>query len=169
MCPDLVAFSCRASAAMAYRKEKKKAMNFVPVTPGLNKNVSNLRVVPDPSRRSTLHPVEDTQPALIIRKNIFESFDAAVNNKPDGRANESNAKEIHNVRPKHEHFNSSFLISAQNRSFLRQSGYFIAYHSSIKKHRRTGIYTPLNFMSLLAACMVFRTLWSSASVMQQNK
>ena len=32
-----------------------------------------------------------------------------------------------------------------------------------------GIYTPLNFMSLLVACMVFRILWSSSSVMQQNK
>jgi hypothetical protein len=53
-------------------------------------NFSIMAVVPDPSRNP--HPVEDTQPALIIRESVFESFNAAVNNKPDGPTHENGAK-----------------------------------------------------------------------------
>ena len=90
-------------------------MNFVSETPVLNMNFSIMAVLPDPLRNP--HQVEDTQPSLIIRKSVFESFNTAIYNKPDGRANESSAKNIHNVGPKHEHFISSFQILAQNRIF----------------------------------------------------
>jgi hypothetical protein len=54
--------------------------------------------------------VEDTQRVLIIRERVFEPFYAAVNDKPDGRAHQNSAREVHNVGPKHEHFNFSFLF-----------------------------------------------------------
>jgi hypothetical protein len=54
--------------------------------------------------------MKDTQPALIIGEGVFESFNAAVNNKPDGCAHQSNANQVHNVGPKHEHFNASFVF-----------------------------------------------------------
>jgi hypothetical protein len=76
--------------------------------------------------------VEDDQPALIIRKGVFEPFNTAVNDKSDGRAHKSDANQVHNVGPKHEHFNFSFL-SWVKIGLWKASNYFITHYSSTKK------------------------------------
>ena len=75
---------------MVYRKEKKKSDEFYlrnsSVEHEFQYHGGRTWSFKEP------HQVEDTQPALIIRKSVFESFDAAVNDKPDGPAHENSAK-----------------------------------------------------------------------------
>ena len=90
MRPDSLAFSYRASAFKVYRKEKKKSDEFYLRNPGVEHEFQyhggRAWSFKEP------HQVEDTQPALIIRESVFEPFNAAVNNKPDGPAHENSAK-----------------------------------------------------------------------------
>ena len=65
-------------------------MKFVSVVLVFTVNLNIRAVVSDRSSKER-HQVEDTQPASIIRKSVFEPFYAAVNDKSDGRAHKSDA------------------------------------------------------------------------------